>query len=486
MQDHRRNIAVLAIMGSLLCSDAALADEEKDLCDGQVSPKLPGGTDEGDRQWALYQALCNKSIMSKGPGRNKNWDLIYLMDRPGKPFSEIVRANQVYQCLHADPSESAAKAAYALCGVDARRLDKAALDAEVSRLKLNALGKQRAEDLFSAAKKLADDNTAAMKRLGPSAQKLFFDAPEAAFTGWDKIYSASKAALDGAFAVEDKARAIAQDQRSQPQNIGCEDVRKSFQSYVAGKSPKSADDVRAAIMEPVGYLLLARLMTCDALEGRWVTAAVEHGLLELNAKSWAGPRYAAYWAVTDIFKDHASKLGIEEEDFAKGQNPNSWQPLYQVAREAYGDHVASFSMISEYADDKDAVAYNRRVKTGKIASIKKTKDGVLLSFKKEKWVEPVMTCVSTGRIGSWDIAGKPNYIMHCKQTGTSVEEFTMDPVVADEVSGAGLKVGQVVKLAIGETTPAKTPPPAFVFEVADGGGAKAQPKPIRAWGFLLR
>src|SRR5205807_4394472 len=136
--------------------------------------------------------------------------------------------------------------------VDARRLDKHALDAEVGRLKLNALGKQRAEELFAAAKKLADDNAAALKKLGAVAQKFFFDTPEAAFKGWDQIYAANQAALEGAFAVEDKVRAVPQDQRSQPQTIGCDDLRKSFQGYVAGKSPKTPDDVRAAMAEQIG------------------------------------------------------------------------------------------------------------------------------------------------------------------------------------------------------------------------------------------
>jgi hypothetical protein len=96
--------------------------------------------------------------------------------------------------------------------------------------------------------------------------------------------------------------------------------------------------------------------------------------------------------------------------------------------------------------------------------------------------------VSTGRVSSWDIGGKPNYLMHCKQTGTTVEEFQLEPVLADESSAAGVKIGQVVKIAIAETQPPQAPPRAVVFEVADlaGAGAKARLKPVSAWGFALK
>jgi hypothetical protein len=49
------------------------------------------------------------------------------------------------------------------------------------------------------------------------------------------------------------------------------------------------------------------------------------------------------------------------------------------------------------------------IEQGRVSAVKKTKDGIRVTFKKDRWMEPTFSCTSTGRIMAFESAGKPIY-----------------------------------------------------------------------------
>jgi hypothetical protein len=479
-------IAAIALVALGVLEGSARADAARDeLCKHQLDfPDFAELIDDGSRILFINIALCDLDLSQpSAESRNKKLShLLYYLDRPGRAPSEIVRAYFLYLCLPGDVGAANAPFRYAMCNRDGRQLDKRAFDAEVASLKMNAYGQKQAALLWQAARKLADAHEAHVRDLTKSDAALkakLVDVPAKAAADADAFYQANKSAIDAAIAVEDKARAIDPNQLRNPHAIGgCDALHDKLEAFVSSKGPKTPDDVRAAFGEPLGYWLMSRVALCDAAEGRWYAAAAENAILEF-VQVQHGPRTAAYNASLDAWK------GTWDEQI----DPSRWQAWREATESAINPHVTTLTALRDDPADKDREPYNRKLKLGKIASMKTTSEGVVVTFKKEKWIEPVWSCEHTGQIIQYDASGRPQYNYHCKEVGTEQQEWELGPHVVDVRSARGLKVGQIVKVCSMETKPYRTgdqPFFGFVFEVAElAKGSKSGPKPISAWGVSL-
>jgi hypothetical protein len=485
MMDTRLRLGLLAAL--TLAPSIAIADDagRDELCKKQLAaPDSGESSDAGARLTYLNNALCDTETSAiSGDRTDTARRVYYYLDRPGRAPSEILRALLVYTCLYNPPTSDQAQARYAVCGLDARRLDRKALESEIDTLKLNAYGRARAIALWDAAKKLAGLNEAKIREAAGSDERvkaLVYDLPEKGFAEFDKFYAANKDAVDAAIAVEDKARAIPPNELNKAHPMECDALRGRLEAFAGARKPKSPEDVRGAFSEPLGFWMMSRLALCDAAGGRWVPAAAEAAVLQLGALHH-GPRTAAFNAMIERQQDWSSQF----RDMVAKLAPSRWQPWREAAESAYSGHVTSVTALRDDPEDKDREPYNRHMKQGKLTAVKKTADGVLLTFKKEKWVEPVFTCENTGKIIQWSADGQPQFLVHCKETGSQQLEWELAPQLVDERSGRGLKVGQIVKVASTETRPAHDPAMGFVIEVADAAG-KGKPKILSGWGVPLR
>jgi hypothetical protein len=432
----------------------------KQLCDG-LATKAADGSREflQDKERALGLGCGGDYLPNEGTGGG---DAAFWLDAPGKPISEIARATFVRGCLDNDDFS------YARCGADGRRLDRKALDKEIEDLKLNALGKVRAVELWNLAKARADQRDAEIKKQGDAEAKVFIDAPEAAFVAWDKLYAENKKAFEEAYAVEDKLWAVPVSERqNKVQKIGCEELRKEWKGYATGKKPKTKEDVERVVADPVGGVLLNRLMACDAMEGQYVLAAAESFIAQ---RSYAGPRQAAYYAAFDAAvaaktADASSKIAVP----TRRLNPS---PVAKLGDSVWGLKVRGLTGgPSDSPPTDDEKTRRSKEAKGVVAAVKKADGGYVLSFKKESWMEPVYKCVTVG-IASFASDGTPIPDRDCKVTGEEKVEFTLNPRWVDPISGEGVAAGQIVQLWVGDTYDYKDPPLSVVVQISKPGKGK--------------
>lgn len=445
-----------------------------------LEPKAPDGTALYEQQNDIYYALgCSQYKKFLDPG----WgvDTFKWMDRPDLPESAIARAFTVYGCLVNSPG-GRDDAGYANCAGDVARLDRKKVEDEATALKLNALGRARALTLYGVAKARADLWTAALKK-DPKTAKVLVDVPLAAYDGWYKtVYEPHKAAFDRAFAIEDKIMALdPNDVSHKPVTIGCEDLRKDVRDYIASKKPKAKKDVLEAAGDPVGYPLLVRLALCDGAEGRKTSAAAEIQVAKTQKREFLGPRMAAHWATIDA--------GIDEPSM---QSKVSWCKSMEQRKDLAVERATFLSADPDRVSSLDegtgdeGVDRSHIIDTGKVASVKATKDGLLVTFKKETWMAPTWSCTTSGKIVMFESDGTPVYSRDCKIVGQHQESFQLDPHVFDQASTTTkIKVGQIVK----SVTAAEAVPGGalrgLVMEIDEPGKGKKTPTPLEYFGVPL-
>ncbi len=477
-----RNLVVVATLAS--AGWAARADE----CD-KLEPKSPQSSADWQREAAIRDFVCGGELPKAGEaaGQAASW-----LDRAGKDKSEIARAMFVWQCLP-DLKDSASGnlldkgiSQLANCSVDARKLDRKALDAEIAALGLTGKLSATAVERFTQVKALADrwiNRVNEGSKQDPLYKKILIDAPDAAWAAWEKTYAAHKAEFELAWAVEDKALAVPFGARNTPQTIGCEDLRKAWRGYVASTKPKTKEDVKAAAVDAVAYPMLERLELCDALEGRYVDAAAEDTILRTGRYS-QGPRMAGAWAAVDAAADVKNFKGDYSVTPGK-MNLVYKDELMRVAGMVWGDKVRKLSSFWDGQGSEDQKRGSQGVmEAAKILKVTKGKDGIQVTFKTEKWEEPDFKCVNSGRIGNFQPDGTPMFIYHCKEAGSHTETFTLQPRAFSGQSGDELKVGQIVKVLTADLFQSKSPTPSFVVEVLEGAGKK--PKTVSYLGVALK
>jgi hypothetical protein len=458
----------------------------KAMCDSVMPPNVINSYDDATKQ-AFFEALgCsnNKGYLNE---RNTAGPVYtYWLDRPDKPASEMMRAWHVWNCLAGTTTGQLVfnGTAYAACGVDARRLDHKALDAELEQMKLNPFGRALAIEVWSRAKLVADRYAAwveEQEQKTPGAKHALVELPEEGFTSWDKLYADHKDAFDLANAVEDKllshSRAEYDSLGTKTLQIGCEDLRKSWRDYVSSKGPKTIEELRSVGTDEVGYPLLDRLMLCDRVEGRMVDAQVERTFLLTRPMAFRGPRYLAVAHTFEQSLDQRDKLG-----------PVLSVPVLQrvLSRGQLFGLMSESGIANQILHDKEHPREDKNyphMEEAKVATAKAQKDGTVeLTFKTEKWIEPDWECVTSNRFDQFAADGTPIFFKDCKVVGHHTATFNLGPRTVEAFSAEGVKPGLIVH-TVSVDTDKKGTPHAAVVELFQPG--KSDPTLLRYYGFTL-
>jgi hypothetical protein len=395
-------------------------------------------------QNAVKSFVCNNDRDDKAVPKALGW-----MDRPDR-VSEVARANHVFNCIGPMKKDAYEREVSAYmnnfvdCIYDAKRLDRAKVEAELKALELKADLFKEAMQRFDNTKKLADEYftvAQAKAKAGSAAAKMILEVTEKAAQDWQALYDANKARFELAYGVEKKIMAIPLDDRLNKQHkIGCEDLRTSLREYAAAKKPKTKAEIKAALTDPVSYVMLSRLGLCDSLEGRYADGAIAGALLKAFPYQ-SGPRnYARLqmrravaavsnwpdWTVGDRSGD------VEAQDI---------KALDWTWRDRMEDPYVADD------DGTDPTKQGGSIIMARVATVKKLADGVALTFKKEKWTQPVQECTSTGKVNQWSFSGAPIYQYNCKITGTQNMELQHAPDTVTVASGSLVKANQMVRMA---------------------------------------
>ncbi|HUH02989.1 MAG TPA: hypothetical protein VML75_13420 [Kofleriaceae bacterium] len=382
---------------------------------------------------------CRDGIASwrQRPANDKR--LAWYFDRSAAPSSELLRLHRVFSCLP-DPwngkgaGDTYALARYAVCGVDARRLDQKALERELAAGKFNDYAKTVAREAFSRAQlEAAEYDRVAKQAASKDAayQTLLYDAPEAAWKAWDKEAANHKRTIDAALAFDAKAYGP-----SRKAAQGCiPALRSGFRAYVSGGKIKTEEDAKKRAAEPIGAALLGRLMICEAMEGNFNTAAMLADIYK-SGRQAQGPRYAVYYAVVAALgeiSDDRAKFPIQANMFEYldwGPHLDKTYEEASHAKKKSGNNGGSVSYSSFMSDAK-----------GTISGLKKQGDTVVVSFKTEKWKEEQFNCKNTKQVWRIESSGEVKYHQECWSTGWKTMTHTERPIIIPADTADGLSAG---------------------------------------------
>lgn len=460
---------------------------------GRLSNAGQQGSEQRHRSDLIAAALCNGDPLSRAWSFTPKFGDLLALERPGATPAMIASAYYVFHSFRElDPSSDSfgytrplAEKAYPIAGVVLAQMDPKRLETEITSLGLTGILANRARVLFGGARTIAQAwgtyIRAESAKVDPKLGKAIDDAA-AGYARWNKDYQDHKPDFDLAFAVEDRVMTSADvDLLLAPHHIDCEPLRAALVRHVTDRKPKTKDDVTTALTDVAGYPMFARLVLCDAAEGRWADAAAERKILQLG-RFRSGGYTAAVWGVLDGGNQVPDGLSLEDD----------------VARETdriLEEHVQRVSTLNEAftgtggISEEDAKREGEIIAQGRIAKVAKIDGGIRLTFKKVSWIEPTYECTQTNRIINFESDGTPIYFSDCKITGTHTETFQPDPRVFTDRSAAGVKVGQDIKivtseLAVKDQSPDR--PTSFVLEVDRPARGKKPATPVRYFGIDLK
>lgn len=350
----------------------------------------------------------------------------YWLDRPGRPVSEIARVYHVWSCFRSHAS------ALLMCGPDAKRMNRAAYDAEVAKLKLNPEHTASFKKYFDDAQarvKAAQQDLVEHTPAGETWYQKVLEAGDKAFGEWDAVYAANKGLIDAAYAIEDKWWALPPMKRTAVNDLGCDEVRSGWRKWVVGKKFTSAKQLPEAVRsDEVATIALRALALCDGAAGRKMDAAFEVEAL-LDGFTFRGARSHAAWAAI------AAMGKIVPENMAPAMQPlKIYDALFKEAKDS-----------SEYGFNAD-----RDLEQGKIDKITPGQSGLVeVSFKKESWMEPDFNCYDLPTRYWSSSEGHYKHDFACKKVGSHPESSELKPHLFSALSAAGFKPGQVVTMHSG-------------------------------------
>ena len=355
----------------------------------------------------------------------------YWLDRRAAADSEIVHTQFVTTCFTApmgsaewpDPKLPAVVAAFALCGPDARRLDRARLDRELADARFSDFARLQAVVGFSRAQALyghLDEAYRAMAKADPALQTLLYDAPEAGWARWEKAYADHQADFEAALAYEDQA--LAAKSGAPPACDGS--LRKAFDALVRAAQPKDVAQADAVGLGLVGGVLLEELVLCDEAAPLDPASMAElTHLREVRAgRQRRGPRVEAYAAVMAalpaVAKDHAGLVAVEQ----------FWPRVpFEVSN-------GLAPLVRE---------------SGTIVTVKAEGDRVRVTLKEpfEAYSGP-LKCTDTDRIRSVDHDGEVHYEQACQEDPNNERRQAAAEILVPAAFAGTLKPGRTVILAV--------------------------------------
>jgi hypothetical protein len=378
----------------------------------------PGESDSHVNEDALRRlAHCNPNFV------NMSVQNIFWIDNPTYRLSQIARVAEVMGCYDAGSNQLADRVL--MCRAEEKRLDKAAFEAEVAATELDAAHKTTLRGQWATLQAAIEKANQAIAGLRGLDTKPVLETLEAGFKDWDSFYAKNQAVIDAAYAVEAKWWATPFDKRGyQPVDLGCAPVRAGWQQWVSQKHFKSAKEVSTAVeADELATIELRAIALCDMAARDLLAGNIEADLLQKKFP-FRGPRMHAVFAAMGTL----SKLIPE----------NASPPMEPVTIE---DEI--YRTVSVKLRGGSSVS---DIEQGKIAKITPDPKGVLVTFKKETWMEPDMQCYDLPS-RYWSASeGRYKHDFACKKIGEHKMSSELKPMIFAKHFANGLKVGQIVSV----------------------------------------
>ncbi len=429
-----------------------------------------------------------------------DWSHAFWLDNPLHQPSQRELLGFVYSCVpqivvgssNETDARYAARDAALYCAAEVKKLDKKKIEKELEDKKVPPVVVARYMALFAYVQKNATEAQRELEALGklvPSIKPLLTGAFEQAMADWHKTqYLPNKAAYDAGFNVELAVGKAApeHDLRYEDVKIGCDPIRKAWTDYHARKKPKAPVDVVNATHEPLGYFLATHLALCDAAEGRGEEAMVLSSLLQFSPRLSHGAHIFAGAAIFDATRKLKSG-DISSSILTPSEREN--HPVLKLATfiaERSAGRVNSVVDKGEWGGSAlaDFTAAGSMSKA-RIQSVKQTKTGVQVVFKKEQWSEPTYSCVNDG-FSNWDGNGRPVYFKKCKLTGMEKKEFKFNPVTFVGATASLAKPGLIAKFSTLSIPGREKESCAYLVETDAAGPINKPLKPMSYLGVPLK
>ncbi len=350
-------------------------------------------------------------------------------DAEATPPSEIARTQLVLECLPVGDEEvgEAAVVPFAVCGADAAALDAKRLERELEGM--SDWAKTTARVAHAAARYRAARYAAAAKALAKQDeawQTLAFDVPAKATKAWKAMRDANAAAIDAARAYEAKY-----DGPSKKAAQGCwKAAWGHVVRHVQAAKPRTVEAAQAALMDPVGTILVGHAAACAEREGD----SLGHATLMRfygAARPSRGPRAAVAFALADA----AAEIAADRTRF--GVTPESFKGLFTgsdpVVKGGGGGGLYRIADASQ----------------GVIASIEDAGDSVRVTFKAIMIEVNDYECVDTNKLRSVDEHGNLHYEQKCRKIGSHKENTADAPVTVPARWASTLAKGRYARFGGG-------------------------------------
>jgi hypothetical protein len=262
-------------------------------------------------------------------------------------------------------------------------------------------------------------------------KELLVTAPQRGIAEWTKQTAPYKDELARSAAFEKKFFAP-----SRSEARGCwkpllADVAKVIKPLDRADPAK----LQIGLSQPVPSLLFSRLAACAAVDqdGAWssvlVTAAKE-------LRFARGPRAAAYYAAFDALaniKADRSGFPIDQGDLRLWKTNELLDEASTLAIRAQKD--SKIDSMGFVADTGESV----------VQSVKKTADGVAVTFVAKRHQQMLTECKPTNRILKIEADGTLVYEHICHPKGLVWVDDTVGGIVVPEVMAANIKAGSIVR-----------------------------------------
>jgi hypothetical protein len=337
--------------------------------------------------------------------------------------SALASAGVAYQCLdgdHGSPDiDETTLAGYALCGVFARRIDKAAIDRELASLDVSPAARAKVHiglRQIAAVVTAFDTYLAARTARDGDLGALFYAIPEKAFADAQRLGAAHATDLAAVRAFESQVA-----RSRQPHVAGCyADLRGRLAAHLKQARATTLDKARAEMRRPVTSQIARALASCASLEGRPAMAIALDAALD-GVPDLRGPRSMVYAAVHDAIARGGGRI-VSVEALEQAQVPSPRSPV-----------------------DRDEAGLDEPI-TARIKKVAKRSDGLRLEF------HPVFTketesyaCRTTHRVDRIDEYGRVIYHERCKQRRVT-RRTQQPPVTVAADDGAALASGRHVSI----------------------------------------
>jgi len=391
-------------------------------------------------------------------------------DRRPEFTSEILKAYSVKACQNVGPHDEVDDkdgawlkrpvniTGYMECGGDARTLNRAKLEKEITSLNLGLAERWVVGRAHGWASKLSyrlTEGYRALAKKDADYQKVLFTIPEKAFKAWAKDYQTYKAAVEAAWDYEAKFnQASTRKSEAKKAFSGCAPgLRKSFLAYLKSTAPKSATDVIKSSTEGIGYSLLSALTACELITDNLVIAQGLYTLLAQLSPEINSPREAALLAGAN----EMAQIRTDREDFGTQvyKPENDARFLKRVFGQMGPENLMMLRGDGTWlANDK--VVDKQNGFDGIVATVQAKGGKSLVTFKVESWKTQIWDCKSTGKVDRIDFSGSSAQIIYkqnCKPDGFETRSSQVPAMLVPSEYLGGIKPGVRLRVFQGREVP---------------------------------